>query len=74
MDANQIKEIATTLHNARLNAESLTQFSASIENFARTDAYTIQETGIKMREEAGEKVIGLKMGLTSEGKRKQMNG
>ena len=73
MKPEQILEIATTLHSARSQANSLKQFSASIENFERSDAYLIQDAGIKMREEDGEKVIGLKMGLTSEEKRKQMN-
>lgn len=73
MDSVQINEIATTLHNARLKGESLTQFSAEIKDFQRQDAYSIQEAGIKLRESEGEKIIGLKMGLTSEGKRKQMN-
>jgi len=73
VDTEQIHQIANTLHNARLKAESLTQFSSEIKDFKRVDAYSIQEEGIKLREQAGEKVIGLKMGLTSEGKRKQMN-
>ncbi len=73
METTLIQKIAQTLHNARLDAQSLPQFSKEISDFKREDAYAIQEIGIKMREIAGEKVIGLKMGLTSEGKRKQMN-
>lgn len=73
METEKLLEMANTLHDARLNAKSLPQFSSQIEDFTRDDAYTIQEYGIKMREEAGEKVIGLKMGLTSEKKRQQMN-
>ncbi len=73
MNPDQINEIAQKLHDARLGAGPLKQFSANIENFKRADAYSIQETGIAMREEDGEKVIGLKMGLTSKEKRDQMN-
>ncbi len=73
MENHQIKEIAETLHGARQNAKPLKQFSSYIENFDRADAYSIQEEGIHLRIKEGEKVIGLKMGLTSEGKRKQMN-
>ena len=69
----RILEIAETLHGARLNHSSLPQFSKEIQEFKREDAYSIQEEGIKLREENGEKIVGLKMGLTSEGKRKQMN-
>lgn len=73
MERPTIQKIAQTLHDARMNARSLPQFSQDIPDFQRQDAYSIQEEGIRLRTEAGEKVIGLKMGLTSEGKRKQMN-
>lgn len=73
MENTQILQIAKTLNDARLSAQSLPQFSKEITDFKRTDAYSIQEEGIRMREAASEKVIGLKMGLTSEGKRNQMN-
>ncbi|MCO4794168.1 MAG: fumarylacetoacetate hydrolase family protein [Bacteriovoracaceae bacterium] len=73
MDQLKINEMAETLHNARLEAKAIGQFSANIEDFPRESAYSIQEEGIRMREKAGESVIGLKMGLTSEAKRRQMN-
>ena len=73
MEQTQVLEIAATLHSARNEAKPLKQFSSHIKDFKRSDAYLIQDEGIKLREEAGEKVIGLKMGLTSEEKRKQMN-
>ena len=73
METAHIRKIAQTLHDARLGSRSLPQFSKDIPDFQRQDAYSIQEEGIRMREALGEKVIGLKMGLTSEGKRKQMN-
>ena len=73
MDKVQIIKIAQTLDDARLKSLSLPQFSSQIPDFSRADAYTAQEEGIKMRTSRGEKIIGLKMGLTSEGKRKQMN-
>ena len=73
MDEAQILKIAQTLDDARLKASALPQFSSHISDFKREDAYTIQEVGIEMRTSRGEKIIGLKMGLTSEGKRKQMN-
>ena len=73
MEIGQILEIAKTLDDARLNARSLPQFSSKLTDFSRADAYAAQEEGIKLRTSRGEKIIGLKMGLTSEGKRKQMN-
>jgi 2-oxo-3-hexenedioate decarboxylase len=73
MEIGQILEIATTLDDARLKAHPLPQFSSRLTDFSRSDAYAVQEEGIKLRTSRGEKIIGLKMGLTSEGKRKQMN-
>ncbi|MBK23634.1 MAG: 4-oxalocrotonate decarboxylase [Halobacteriovorax sp.] len=73
MDQNTIKSIADELHTARKNTAPVTQFSDRIEGLTRPDAYSVQEEGIRLREADGEKVIGMKMGLTSEGKRKQMN-
>ncbi len=73
MDKDQILKIAQTLDDARLKGVSLSQFSGQFPDFSRSDAYSVQEKGIQMRSSRGEKIIGLKMGLTSEGKRKQMN-
>jgi 2-oxo-3-hexenedioate decarboxylase len=73
MDKAQIIKIAQTLDDARLRGVALPQFSSLNSDFSRTDAYSIQEKGIELRSSRGEKIIGLKMGLTSEGKRKQMN-
>jgi 2-oxo-3-hexenedioate decarboxylase len=73
MEKALLQKIAKTLHDARLSSRSLPQFSKDLPDFPRADAYSIQEEGIRLRKTAGEKVIGLKMGLTSEGKRKQMN-
>jgi 2-oxo-3-hexenedioate decarboxylase len=61
------------LHQARLEKAPIEQISDKISDFDRGDAYAIQEHGIEQRVKAGEKVIGLKMGLTSEAKRKQMD-
>lgn len=72
MDQNQISELSERLHNARKNASPISQLSKDIK-IERDEAYSIQEAGIKKREHDGEKVIGLKMGLTSEAKRKQMD-
>ena len=73
MNSEVIESIAKELHAARLEAKPVTQFSDRIDDLTRPDSYSVQERGIALREESGEKVIGMKMGLTSEGKRKQMN-
>jgi 2-oxo-3-hexenedioate decarboxylase len=73
MTPDDINQWAQTLHKARLGAAPIEQISDKIKDFKRSDAYSIQEAGIALRESDGEKVIGLKMGLTSEAKRKQMD-
>jgi len=81
MTPSDILKWAVTLHTARLSKLPIEQISDSDMNdtgqaktsFLRQDAYAIQEAGIGMRERDGEKLIGIKMGLTSEAKRKQMD-
>lgn len=73
MTPNDILKWAETLHSARLTKSPIEQISDKISDFKREDAYAIQEAGIGLRERDGEKLIGLKMGLTSEAKRKQMD-
>lgn len=73
MTPDDINQWAQTLYTARRNVAPIEQISDKITDFKRSDAYSIQEAGIALREADGEKVIGLKMGLTSEAKRKQMD-
>lgn len=68
---------AQMLHQARVKAVPVEQISLSSDLFSdpgkRKLAYEIQEAQLKLREESGEGLIGWKMGLTSEAKRRQMN-
>lgn len=73
MNTEEQQALAEKLTNARVNAEPIGQISNEIKPFERPDAYSIQEAGIQHRFDNGEKLIGLKMGLTSEAKRVQMN-
>lgn len=68
-----MSDYAKMLHVARNTARPIEQLTASGAKITRAEAYDIQEKGISLRELDGEKVVGLKMGLTSEAKRKQMN-
>lgn len=63
---------AESLTAARKKAQSRPQLSHEIQ-MSRADAYGIQELGIEHRLKDHEKIMGYKMGLTSEAKRKQMN-
>ena len=73
MENQSLESVANLLHAARLNKTPVIQLSKQNINLNREQAYAVQELGIALREKSGEKKIGLKMGLTSEGKRKQMN-
>jgi 2-oxo-3-hexenedioate decarboxylase len=73
LDTAKIKELSSNLHEARVSGQPISQISGSLKDWTIDDAYSIQELGIEKRVESGEKLIGLKMGLTSEAKRKQMN-
>tara|TARA_B110001454_G_scaffold64823_1_gene62972 strand:+ start:19511 stop:20311 length:801 start_codon:yes stop_codon:yes gene_type:complete len=73
MEMQKKMEIARQLTEARLFKRSLEQWSQANVQMSRADAYEIQELGIQHRLGQSETRIGYKMGLTSEGKRKQMN-
>lgn len=72
MTQTNVESLGSLLHRARLEAHSVEQLSKT-HKFSRDEAYEIQEFGIKERVMSGEKLLGLKMGLTSEAKRRQMN-
>jgi 2-oxo-3-hexenedioate decarboxylase len=73
MTTEQMTGISEKLHKARIHAQAIPQFGKTLENFNEDDAYNIQEEGILYRLDAGETLVGVKMGLTSEAKRQQMN-
>ncbi len=72
-------QISQVLHRARLARTEVPpicenpELGIPKEAFTNRDAYAIQNLGIQERVNLGEKIIGMKMGLTSEAKRKQMN-
>ncbi|MEK6628429.1 MAG: fumarylacetoacetate hydrolase family protein [Bdellovibrionota bacterium] len=68
-----LNNLAYMLHDARTQVRPIVQLSKQGIELSRNEAYQVQEAGIRLREKAGEVRVGLKMGLTSEGKRKQMN-
>jgi 2-oxo-3-hexenedioate decarboxylase len=73
LENNDIQKIANELHQARLQASPVKQYSDHLKEFNINDAYSVQEHGIELRKGDGETIIGLKMGLTSEAKRRQMD-
>ncbi|MBI3555049.1 MAG: fumarylacetoacetate hydrolase family protein [Deltaproteobacteria bacterium] len=66
-------ELAKILDSALLETREVERLTAKVPDLKLDDAYRIQDEGIKFRLARGEKLIGLKMGLTSKAKREQMN-
>jgi 2-oxo-3-hexenedioate decarboxylase len=72
LDQKTILALAEHLENAELNARDVTMITGDYPNMDWDDAYAIQDE-IKRRKEArGNKTVGLKAGLTSFAKMKQM--
>ncbi|XXF77869.1 fumarylacetoacetate hydrolase family protein [Myxococcaceae bacterium GXIMD 01537] len=72
MGANT-EELARLLEGARRERRSVPPLTRAHPELGLAQAYDIQAEGLRLRREAGERVVGLKMGLTSEAKRRQMN-
>lgn len=67
------QRLALRLHAARREAHAVERLTLEVPDLSIAQAYGIQEAGIRLRAGDGERPIGLKMGLTSEAKRRQMN-
>lgn len=65
--------LARLLDDARLQAREVPPLTRQHPDLSLRDAYAIQAEGIRLRLARGERQVGLKMGLTSEAKRRQMN-
>ena len=68
-----IVKLAKTLDDGLIAGREIERLTASYPQLSAAEAYSIQDEGIRLRRGRGEKLIGLKMGFTSEAKRKQMN-
>lgn len=66
------REFALKLDQAFLEARDLERLTAAAPALSIDEAYCVQDELVKLRLSRGEKVIGLKMGLTSRAKMKQM--
>ncbi|HYO68394.1 MAG TPA: hypothetical protein VEU33_20165, partial [Archangium sp.] len=73
MSARMHEELARLLDEARLEARAVPPLTRAHPTLSLPDAYAIQAEGRRLRTARGERVVGLKMGFTSEAKRKQMN-
>lgn len=67
-----IKETAEFLQAAEMERREVVKITADQPNLTTEDAYKIQEELVAIKLGQGHKIIGPKMGLTSEAKMKQM--
>lgn len=68
----ELNTLAAHLDSARLEKRSVERLTLAHPDLSLPDAYGVQEAGLVFRHQRGERTEGLKMGLTSEAKRKQM--
>ena len=66
-------ELAKVLDAALREKREIAPLTQTYGDYDLNLAYEAQAHGIALRRERGEKIVGYKMGLTSEAKRKQMN-
>lgn len=68
----QVKSLAEHLENAELNAQDVTKITNDYPDLSFEDAYDIQWEIRRRKEARNHKIVGMKMGLTSWAKMKQM--
>jgi len=68
-----IERLARTLDDARRHAREVERLTLEAPDLTLEQAYRVMDAGIALRLGRGERTVGLKMGLTSEAKRRQMD-
>ena len=69
----QVQKLAEHLENAELQAYEVTKITDDFPDMDYEDAFDIQWEIRRRKESRGTKIVGMKMGLTSWAKMKQMN-
>jgi len=72
LDKETIDKLAKHCEDAEINAEEITKITDDYPEMTYEDAYDIQWTARANKEAKGHKIVGMKMGLTSQAKMKQM--
>jgi 2-oxo-3-hexenedioate decarboxylase len=72
LDKQTIEKLAKHCEDAELNAQEITKITDDYPEMTYEDAYNIQWTARAAKEARGTKIVGMKMGLTSQAKMKQM--
>ncbi len=68
-----IERLAGHLDDARRHGREVERLTLEAPDLDLAQAYQVMDAGIALRMARGERVIGMKMGLTSEAKRRQMS-
>lgn len=72
MSAPDVAATAAELHEARLARTTVAPFTGRAGGLDEPTAYAVQARGIALREHDGERVVGGKLGFTSEAMRRAM--
>lgn len=72
LDKATIEKLAKHCEDAELNAYEITKITDDYPEMTYEDAYDIQWKARANKEARGNKIVGMKMGLTSQAKMKQM--
>lgn len=72
MNAQRIHELAVLVDAAAQRGETIDQLTKELPELDVENAYSIQEASVQQRLERGERLIGMKMGLTSRAKMEQV--
>ena len=69
----QHAEIARKIFEAEKNVTTVPLLTETYDAITQEDAYAIQQEGLKLRLEAGEHIVGRKIGLTSRRMMEQLH-
>jgi 2-keto-4-pentenoate hydratase len=69
---NAISQAANALHDARRDRRQIPRISDSFDIRSEADAYSVAGINIRRRIEAGNRIVGRKIGLTSRAVQKQL--
>lgn len=72
IDSSVVSQLSGVLDGARLGGKAVQRLTLDYPDLNNIEGYKIQKKGINSRLEAGETVVGYKMGLTSKAKMEQM--
>lgn len=73
MDKDLIKKLTEYVHSAEKEKREIVKITNEYPELTIEEAYLVQEELVREKQDAGHKIFGPKMGITSEAKMKQMN-